>query len=53
LSAVFNHQQELSWQLCALHCTATAFCFHTLYNIDPSHNLQLPALHLRDTSEFI
>jgi len=47
LSVVFNHQQELSWQLCALHCTATAFCFHT--TLIPA----ITALHLRDTSEFI
>ena len=31
LAIIFSHQYELSWQL-ALHCTGTAFCFHTQCN---------------------
>ena len=32
LAIVYNHQQELSKQLHALHCTGTTFCYPTLYN---------------------
>jgi len=50
LAIAFSHRHELSWQLHAMHCTGTAFCFRAQHNtgfsFDPCPDLQLPTLHL-------
>jgi len=46
----FRYHQKLSWQLHALHCTITASCCTQYNSVDPCQDLQLPALHLYNTS---